>query len=197
MSMCLVFVFIALLEYAVVNVLSRKKGVRILLSIPRPPFGLPTVHQPTPPPLPPKDAESQLDQVGWLQTSSHCDLWIYFWTHKFIEPFPRILYIAISSSSDSFIIVYCYENVMCKDNTLLQHWDIVGRFPVVKLLHLSRLWASSLTKPSLLMSTFTSHSMSFYLYHFVTSFYLFPYPLTPPPIIPCMPIPSIKLYGNW
>jgi len=30
----------------------------------------------------------------------------------------------------------------------------VGRYPVVKLLHLSRLWASSLTKSCLFMSTF-------------------------------------------
>jgi len=71
--MCLVFVFIALLEYAVVNVLSRKKGIRILHSIPRPQFGLPVMHQPPPPP-PQKDAESQLDQVGKHKALLLCEV---------------------------------------------------------------------------------------------------------------------------
>jgi len=35
------------------------------------------------------------------------------------------------------------------------HWGNVGLFADVKLLHLSRLWASSLIKPSFFMSTFT------------------------------------------
>ena len=64
MSACLVFVFTALLEYAVVNVLARRRGVRILHSIPRPQFGMHLMQQQQPPP--PPNAESQLDQVGWL-----------------------------------------------------------------------------------------------------------------------------------
>jgi hypothetical protein len=36
MSVCLLYVFAALLEYAVVNVLARKRGARVLHSIPRP-----------------------------------------------------------------------------------------------------------------------------------------------------------------
>jgi len=68
MSVCLVFVFAALLEYALVNVLVRRRGIRILHSIPRPQFALPGFPlQPTQP-LPPSEPdvnieESQLDQV--------------------------------------------------------------------------------------------------------------------------------------
>ena len=67
--MCLVFVFAALLEYALVNVLVRRRGLRILHSIPRPQFALPGFPlQPTQP-LPPAEPEvnieeSQLDQVA-------------------------------------------------------------------------------------------------------------------------------------
>jgi len=70
MSVCLVFVFAALLEYALVNVLVRRRGIRILHSIPRPQFALPGFPlQPTQP-LPPAEPEvnieeSQLDQVNW------------------------------------------------------------------------------------------------------------------------------------
>jgi len=70
MSVCLVFVFAALLEYALVNVLVRRRGLRILHSIPRPQFALPGFPlQPTQP-LPPAEPEvnieeSQLDQVDW------------------------------------------------------------------------------------------------------------------------------------
>jgi len=69
MSVCLVFVFAALLEYALVNVLVRRRGIRILHSIPRPQFALPGFPlQPTQP-MPPSEPEvnieeSQLDQVG-------------------------------------------------------------------------------------------------------------------------------------
>jgi len=62
MSMCLLFVFVALLEYAVVNVLARRRGLRILHSIPRPQFGMPNALL-QPPQTPPKDPESQCDQV--------------------------------------------------------------------------------------------------------------------------------------
>jgi hypothetical protein len=97
MSMCLVFVFIALLEYAVVNVLARRRGVRILHSIPRPQFGLPALQQPAPPP-PQKDPESQLDQVridsltddggggGELSDSNTCSA---FSTACIYDPKPR------------------------------------------------------------------------------------------------------------
>lgn len=51
MSMCLIFVFTALLEFAVVNVISRK-GVRTINPLRRPP-----------PPVQKLDAESALDQV--------------------------------------------------------------------------------------------------------------------------------------
>ena len=64
MSVCLVFVFTALLEYAVVNVLARRRGVRILHSIPRPQFGLPIQQLQQPPPKENANAESQLDQVS-------------------------------------------------------------------------------------------------------------------------------------
>ena len=68
MSVCLVFVFAALLEYALVNVLVRRRGIRILHSIPRPQFALPGFPlQPTQPPPPSEPEvnieESQLDQV--------------------------------------------------------------------------------------------------------------------------------------
>lgn len=68
MSVCLVFVFAALLEYALVNVLVRRRGLRILHSIPRPQFALPGFPlqptQPMPPPEPEVNIEeSQLDQV--------------------------------------------------------------------------------------------------------------------------------------
>jgi len=63
MSMCLLFVFVALLEYAVVNVLARRRGLRILHSMPRPQFaGVPNALL-QPPQTPPKDPESQCDQV--------------------------------------------------------------------------------------------------------------------------------------
>jgi len=62
MSMCLLFVFVALLEYAVVNVLARRRGLRILHSMPRPQFGVPNALL-QPPHTPPKDPESQCDQV--------------------------------------------------------------------------------------------------------------------------------------
>lgn len=70
MSVCLVFVFIGLLEYAVVNVLARRRGVRILHSIPRPQFGLPV--QPVQPPAPKEsvNAESQLDQINVIENGA-------------------------------------------------------------------------------------------------------------------------------
>jgi len=77
MSVCLVFVFAALLEYALVNVLVRRRGIRILHSIPRPQFALPGFPlQPTQP-LPPAEPEvnieeSQLDQVQY--TGRRCGL---------------------------------------------------------------------------------------------------------------------------
>jgi Neurotransmitter-gated ion-channel transmembrane region len=68
MSVCLVFVFAALLEYALVNVLVRRRGIRILHSIPRPQFGLPGFAlQPAQPVVvePVENVEeSQLDQVS-------------------------------------------------------------------------------------------------------------------------------------
>jgi len=68
MSVCLVFVFAALLEYALVNVLVRRRGIRILHSFPRPQFGLPGFGlQPTQPVVvePVENVEeSQLDQVS-------------------------------------------------------------------------------------------------------------------------------------
>ena len=68
MSMCLVFVFAALLEYALVNVLARRRGIHILHSIPH--LALPglqlqaaaTLALP-PQPEPESLEESQLDQV--------------------------------------------------------------------------------------------------------------------------------------
>jgi len=66
MSMCLLFVFVALLEYAVVNVLARRRGLRILHSIPRPQFGVPAALL-QPPSTPTKDPESQCDQVTYCQ----------------------------------------------------------------------------------------------------------------------------------
>lgn len=92
MSVCLLFVFTALLEYAAVNVLSRKKGARIInpsgVSMPAPPSpashtadGLTAVAQaaagcvggaagnqrrPRMLPLMQRlDVEEQMDQVGW------------------------------------------------------------------------------------------------------------------------------------
>ena len=67
--MCLVFVFAALLEYALVNVLARRRGIHILHSIPQ--LALPglqlqaaaTLALP-PQPEPESLEESQLDQVG-------------------------------------------------------------------------------------------------------------------------------------
>jgi len=69
MSMCLVFVFAALLEYALVNVLARRRGIHIIHSIPQ--LALPglqlqaaaTLALP-PQPEPESLEESQLDQVG-------------------------------------------------------------------------------------------------------------------------------------
>ena len=68
MSMCLVFVFAALLEYALVNVLARRRGIHIIHSIPQ--LALPglqlqaaaTLALP-PQPEPESLEESQLDQV--------------------------------------------------------------------------------------------------------------------------------------
>ena len=77
MSVCLVFVFAALLEYALVNVLVRRRGIRILHSIPRPQFALPGFPlQPTQP-LPPSEPEvnieeSQLDQVCCFPAVRSC-----------------------------------------------------------------------------------------------------------------------------
>jgi len=74
MSMCLLFVFVALLEYAVVNVMARRRGLRILHSIPRPQFGLPSaglLHPAAPPHTPPKDPESQCDQVPSTYDRAH------------------------------------------------------------------------------------------------------------------------------
>jgi len=56
----------------------------------------------------------------------------------------------------------------------------VRRFPVVKLLHLSRFWASFLTKPSLFMSNFT----------LVPRLSTSPLLLCPLPVLPGKPIPS-------
>jgi len=68
MSMCLVFVFAALLEYALVNVLARRRGIHIIHSIPQ--LALPglqlqaaATYALPPQPEPESLEESQLDQV--------------------------------------------------------------------------------------------------------------------------------------
>jgi len=85
MSMCLLFVFVALLEYAVVNVLARRRGLRILHSIPRPQFaGVPNALLQPPPHTPPKDPESQCDQVH-AHTHTHTHTSSLSDTAKFVE----------------------------------------------------------------------------------------------------------------
>jgi len=73
MSMCLVFVFAALLEYALVNVLARRRGIHIIHSIPQ--LALPGLQLQAaatlalPPQLEPESLEeSQLDQVSMSQS---------------------------------------------------------------------------------------------------------------------------------
>jgi hypothetical protein len=75
MSMCLVFVFAALLEYALVNVLARRRGVRILHSMPQ--LALPglRLHPQSLTTLATSDTEnleeSQLDQTGVIQNGGN------------------------------------------------------------------------------------------------------------------------------
>jgi hypothetical protein len=65
MSVSLVFVFAALLEYAVVNVLARRQAVHILVqSMPRPPqFRLPVVAVKQTDSMSPISSDSRFDQV--------------------------------------------------------------------------------------------------------------------------------------